>query len=153
MTLSFNLAPNVSLGQATEAIDNAQRSINFPATIDASFQGTAAAFQSSLASEPLLILAALVTVYIVLGMLYESYIHPDHDSVDPAFRRSGRHSRAAVDPQRAERDGTDRHHPADRHREKERDHDDRFRAGDGAEGQRLRQNRSTKPAFAASARS
>ncbi len=76
VTLSFNLAPNVSLGQATEAINNAQHSINFPATIDASFQGTAAAFQSSLASEPLLILAALVTVYIVLGVLYESYIHP-----------------------------------------------------------------------------
>ncbi len=76
VTLSFNLAPNISLGQATEAINNAQHSINFPATIDASFQGTAAAFQSSLASEPLLILAALVTVYIVLGVLYESYIHP-----------------------------------------------------------------------------
>ena len=76
MTLSFNLAPNVSLGQATEAINNAQRAINFPPTIDASFQGTAAAFQSSLASEPFLILAALVTVYLVLGMLYESYIHP-----------------------------------------------------------------------------
>ena len=76
VTLSFNLAPNVSLGEATEAINNAERSINFPTTIDASFQGTAAAFQSSLASEPLLILAALVTVYIVLGVLYESYIHP-----------------------------------------------------------------------------
>src|SRR5438477_7473029 len=76
VTLSFNLAPNVSLGQATEAINNAQRSINFPNTINASFQGAAAAFQSSLASEPWLILAALVTVYIVLGVLYESYIHP-----------------------------------------------------------------------------
>ena len=76
VTLSFNLAPNVSLGQATDAINNAQREINFPPTIDASFQGTAAAFQSSLASEPLLILAALVTVYLVLGILYESYIHP-----------------------------------------------------------------------------
>ncbi|MGA8313858.1 MAG: efflux RND transporter permease subunit, partial [Terriglobales bacterium] len=76
VTLSFNLAPNVSLGQATDAINNAQRAINFPSTIHASFQGTAAAFQSSLASEPLLILAALVTVYLVLGMLYESYIHP-----------------------------------------------------------------------------
>ena len=76
VTLSFNLAPNVSLGQATEAINNAQRAINFPPTIDASFQGTAAAFQTSLASEPFLILAALVTVYLVLGMLYESYIHP-----------------------------------------------------------------------------
>jgi multidrug efflux pump len=76
VTLSFNLAPNVSLGQATEAINRVQRSINFPATINARFQGTAAAFQSSLASQPILILAALVTVYIVLGVLYESYIHP-----------------------------------------------------------------------------
>ena len=76
VTLSFNLAPNISLGQATEAINKAQRSINFPSTINASFQGTAAAFQSSLASQPILILAALVTVYIVLGVLYESYIHP-----------------------------------------------------------------------------
>jgi multidrug efflux pump len=76
VTLSFNLAPDVSLGAATDAIDKAQRSINFPPNINASFQGTAAAFQSSLASEPLLILAALVTVYLVLGMLYESYIHP-----------------------------------------------------------------------------
>jgi hydrophobe/amphiphile efflux-1 (HAE1) family protein len=76
VTLSFNLAPNISLGSATDAINNAQREINFPPTIDASFQGTAAAFQTSLASEPLLILAALVTVYLVLGMLYESYIHP-----------------------------------------------------------------------------
>src|SRR5207237_2832333 len=57
VTLSFNLAPNVSLGQATQAINNAQRSINFPPSINASFHGTAAAFQSSLASEPLLILA------------------------------------------------------------------------------------------------
>ena len=76
VTLSFNLAPGVSLGQATQVIENAERSIGFPSTINASFQGTAAAFQSSLASEPILLLAALVTVYIVLGMLYESYIHP-----------------------------------------------------------------------------
>jgi multidrug efflux pump len=76
VTLSFNLAPGVSLGQATQVIENAERSIGFPASISASFQGTAAAFQSSLASEPLLILAALLTVYIVLGILYESYIHP-----------------------------------------------------------------------------
>ena len=76
VTLSFNLAPNVSLGQATQVIDAAERSINFPASISASFQGTAAAFRDSLSSEPVLILAALATVYIVLGMLYESYIHP-----------------------------------------------------------------------------
>jgi multidrug efflux pump len=76
VTLSFNLAPGVSLGQATDLIDKAERSIGFPGSINASFQGTAAAFQSSLASQPILILAALITVYIVLGILYESYIHP-----------------------------------------------------------------------------
>ena len=76
VTISFNLAPGVSLGEATQAIEDAERTIGFPPTISASFQGTAAAFQDSLSSEPILILTALVTVYIVLGMLYESYIHP-----------------------------------------------------------------------------
>jgi multidrug efflux pump len=76
VTISFNLAPGVSLGQATQAIERAERSIGFPSSIDASFQGTAAAFKDSLSSEPMLILTALITVYIVLGMLYESYIHP-----------------------------------------------------------------------------
>jgi multidrug efflux pump len=76
VTISFNLAPGVSLGQATLAIEDVERSIGFPDTIQASFQGTAAAFMDSLSSEPILILTALITVYIVLGMLYESYIHP-----------------------------------------------------------------------------
>ncbi len=76
VTISFNLAPGISLGQATQAIESAERTIGFPATIEASFQGTAAAFRDSLSSEPILILTALITVYIVLGMLYESYIHP-----------------------------------------------------------------------------
>src|SRR5581483_10565796 len=76
VTISFNLGPGVSLGQATDAIEKAERSINFPATIHASFQGTAAAFQESLANEPVLIMTALLAVYIVLGILYESYIHP-----------------------------------------------------------------------------
>jgi len=76
VTISFNLAPGVALGQATLAIDKVQRSINFPSTIQASFQGTAAAFKDSLSSESTLILTALLAVYIVLGMLYESYIHP-----------------------------------------------------------------------------
>ena len=76
VTLSFNLAPGVSLGDATKAIDEAEAEIGLPPSIHASFQGTAAAFQNSLKSEPWLILAALVTVYIVLGVLYESYIHP-----------------------------------------------------------------------------
>ncbi len=75
-TLSFNLAPGASLGDATTAVDKAKAEIGMPASIQASFQGTAAAFQNSLAGESLLLLAAVVTVYIVLGVLYESYIHP-----------------------------------------------------------------------------
>ncbi len=74
--ISFNLAPGKSLGDAVNAVNSVEQRIQMPASINASFQGTAAAFQSSLANEPLLILAALVTVYIVLGVLYESYIHP-----------------------------------------------------------------------------
>jgi multidrug efflux pump len=76
VTISFNLAPHASLGGATEAIDQAEKQIGMPPSIMAAFQGTAQAFQASLANEPLLILAAVVTVYIVLGVLYESYIHP-----------------------------------------------------------------------------
>ena len=76
VTISFNLAPNASLGEATNAFEQAQREIGMPLSIQGAFQGTAASFQASLSNEPLLILAALVTVYIVLGVLYESYIHP-----------------------------------------------------------------------------
>jgi multidrug efflux pump len=76
VTLSFNLAPGASLGGAVQAIRNATRDIGLPASMQAEFQGTAQAFEASLANEPLLILAAIVTVYIVLGVLYESYIHP-----------------------------------------------------------------------------
>jgi multidrug efflux pump len=76
VTISFNLAPNASLGSATQAIDQARRDLGMPPSIQATFQGTAAAFLRSVSNEPLLILAALITVYIVLGVLYESYIHP-----------------------------------------------------------------------------
>ncbi len=76
VTLSFNLAPHTSLGDATRAIEDAEQAIGLPASIHTSFQGTAAAFRNSLSTEPWLILAAVVTVYIVLGVLYESYIHP-----------------------------------------------------------------------------
>src|SRR5579883_2150002 len=76
VTLSFNLAPGESLSEATRAIDLAGQQIGLPATVHATYQGTAAAFRDSLRSEPYLILAALVAVYIVLGVLYESFIHP-----------------------------------------------------------------------------
>ena len=75
-TLSFNLAAGVSLGEAVQAIDATTRKLGLPPSIRGSWQGTALAFQAALANEPLLILAALITVYIVLGVLYESYIHP-----------------------------------------------------------------------------
>ncbi|MGO9404268.1 MAG: efflux RND transporter permease subunit [Terriglobales bacterium] len=76
VTVSFNLAPDASLGEATKAIDKAQQEIGMPLSVQSAFQGTAASFQASLSNEPLLILAALIVVYIVLGVLYESYIHP-----------------------------------------------------------------------------
>ena len=76
VTISFNLPPGVSLGQATTIIEGTAQELRLPASIHGSFQGTAQVFQSSLATLPLLLLAALVTVYIVLGMLYESLIHP-----------------------------------------------------------------------------
>ena len=75
-TISFNLAPGAALGHAVTAIESAEKKMDFPASIRGSFQGTAQAFRISLANEPFLILAALITVYIVLGILYESYIHP-----------------------------------------------------------------------------
>jgi multidrug efflux pump len=76
VTISFNLPPGVSLGEAVKTVESTTRQLGLPASIQGSFQGTAQAFQASLTNEPLLILAALVTVYIVLGVLYESYIHP-----------------------------------------------------------------------------
>jgi len=76
VTVSFNLAPNAALGGAITAIEKAQKDLNMPASVQAGFQGTAASFQGSLSNEGLLILAALVAVYIVLGVLYESFIHP-----------------------------------------------------------------------------
>ena len=76
VTLSFNLAPGKSLGDATKAIDQAEKEIGMPPSVHTAFQGTAAAFRNSLSTEPWLIVAAIVTVYIVLGVLYESYIHP-----------------------------------------------------------------------------
>ncbi len=76
VTISFNLAPDASLGDAVNAVNRVKDELQMPASIQGAFQGTAASFQASLANEPVLILAALVTVYIVLGVLYESYIHP-----------------------------------------------------------------------------
>jgi multidrug efflux pump len=76
ITVSFNLSANAALGEAITAVDKVQKNMNMPPSLQADFQGTAASFRNSLSGEPLLILAALVTVYIVLGVLYESFVHP-----------------------------------------------------------------------------
>src|SRR5262249_10681677 len=76
VTVSFNLAPRASLGTALKSIDKAQKDLDMPASVQAGFEGTAASFEDSLSNEGLLIIAALVAVYIVLGVLYESFIHP-----------------------------------------------------------------------------
>jgi hydrophobe/amphiphile efflux-1 (HAE1) family protein len=76
VTISFNLAPNVALGEAVAAVEKAEAQMNIPPSLTGTFQGTAQAFQSSLKSQPYLILAAIIAIYIILGMLYESFIHP-----------------------------------------------------------------------------
>ena len=76
VTISFNLAPGKSIGDAVDAVNKAKAELNMPPSVNAQFQGSAASFEASLANEPILILAALIVVYIVLGVLYESYIHP-----------------------------------------------------------------------------
>ena len=111
ITISFNLAPGVSLGQAVEAIQETGIRAGLPTTINSTFTGTAQVFQSSLDSQPILIASALIAVYIVLGMLYESFIHPI-----TILSRSPRRSRCAagtsVDKDRLERYCHDRHHSA-----------------------------------------
>ena len=124
--VSFNLAQGKSLGDAVKAVQGVEQRIQMPASINASFQGTAAAFQTSLANEPLLILAALITVYIVLGVLYESYIHPI--TIISTLPSAGVGALLALLITRVglQCDCVDRHHSADRHCAEERHHDDRL---------------------------
>ena len=123
-TLSFNLAPGASLGDAVKAINDAKQAIGMPAAIQASFQGTAAVFQNSLANESWLLLAAVVTVYIVLGVLYESYIHPL--TILSTLPSAGVGAILALQLFHLDlgRHRADWNYFADRHREKERHHDD-----------------------------
>ncbi len=132
VTISFNLAPGVALGEAVDAITQAEAQIKMPAGIRGTFQGTAQAFQDSLKNEGFLIAFALFAVYIVLGILYESYIHPITILSTLPSAGSRRNPRAAPFPHRAERDRAYRHHSADRHREEKRHHDDRLRARSAA---------------------
>ena len=113
---------------AITAIDKAAKDLNFPPSVQADFQGTAAAFENSLSNEALLILAALVTVYIVLGVLYESFIHPI--TILSTLPSAGVGALLALMLFRQDLSvvAHHRHHPADRHREEERHHDGRLRA-------------------------
>ena len=126
-TISFNLAHGSSLGDAVKAIDAAQRDIGMPVSAQVKLQGAALAFRASLANQLWLILAAIVTVYIVLGVLYESYIHPITILSTLPSAGVGALLALLAHRQRARRDRHHRHHPAHRHREEERDHDDRLR--------------------------
>ena len=121
-------------GEAVRAIEAAGREIGLPASIQAGFQGTAQAFRASLANTPLLILAALVTVYILLGVLYESYIHPITILSTLPSAGVGALLSLMICRHGLLRHRADRHHPAHRHRREERDHDDRLRPRRRAQG-------------------
>ena len=141
VTVSFNLAPNAALGSAITAINKVQKNLNMPPTIQAAFQGTAAAFESSQSNEALLILAALVAVYIVLGVLYESFIHPI--TILSTLPSAGVGCAAGSDSVSAEpeRGGDYRHYSSDRHCEKERHYDGGFCAGGRATARKERDRR------------
>ena len=127
-TISFNLPLDVSLSQATRAVDDAMLRLGVPNTVHGSFQGSARAFQASLSSQPWLILAALITVYIVLGVLYESYVHPITILSTLPSAGVGALLALMLFQDRFFDHRVHRRDPADRHRQEERDHDDRFRA-------------------------
>ena len=132
VTLSFNLAPGVSLGQATEAVQDAVDELHMPSSVQGSFQGTAQVFQASLASTPLLVLAALIAVYVVLGMLYESLIHPI--TILSTLPSAGVGALLALMATSGSLPGLlHRHHSPDGHREEERHHDDRLRPRRGTQ--------------------
>ena len=131
-TLSFNLSPGASLGEAVQAVEDATRRSGCRPRFRAGFQGTALAFQASLANEGWLILAAIVTVYIVLGVLYESFIHPLTILSTLPSAGIGAILALIAHGQRPRHRRAHRHRAPHRHREEERDHDDRLRAGGAA---------------------
>ena len=152
-TISFNLAPGRALSEAKTEIDNAIQRIDMPSTVRGAFAGTAATFQQSQSSMPLLFGAALVTIYIVLGILYESLIHPI-TILSTLFSASVGAALALMAVRHAvHRHRRDRRAAAHRHREEERDHDGRLRARSGASGARHARGDRSRPASCASVRS
>ena len=129
ITLSFNLAPGAALGDAVNAVQQAAQEVGLPSTVSASFAGTAQAFQDSLSNQPYLILAALGAVYIVLGMLYESYIHPITILSTLPSAGVGALLALLIMHTGFERDRNDRRDPADWNREEKCNLNDRFCLG------------------------
>ena len=127
-TISYNLADGYTLQDGQAAVRQAEAEIGMPINVRGSFQGTARAAQESQSEQPMLILAAIVVIYIVLGILYESLVHPDHRAVHAAVGRGGRRAGPAAVPPGAVDHRPDRAVPADRHRQEERDPDHRLRA-------------------------
>ena len=154
VTISFNLAPGVALGQAVTAINKAQAEMGVPADAVGLFQGTAKAFPTRSRTQPYLIAAALIAVYIVLGLLYESFIHPLTILSTLPSAGLGALLILMAGRLRPQRDRADRHHSADRHRQEERHHDGRLRAhGRARAGAGAAARRSTRPACCAFGRS
>ena len=131
-TISFNLAPGIALSTGVAAINRTMTEIGVPGSIHGTFQGTAQVFQQSLASEPILIAAALIAVYIVLGILYESYIHPITILSTLPSAGIGAVLALLVTGVEFSHHLPHRRDPADRHRQEERHHDDRLRPRCGA---------------------
>ena len=150
VTISFNLAPNVSLGAATDRGEAASRGRSLPATITGGFSGTAQAFQDSQQGLGMLLLITIFVIYIILGILYESFIHPITILTGLPFAAFGALFALYCHARRARRVRLRRHHHADRHREEERDHDDRLR--DRAAAQRAHARRREAIIEAASVR-
>jgi multidrug efflux pump subunit AcrB len=123
VTISFNLAPGVALGDAVKTIESATRQMGMPGSIQGKFAGTAQAFQASLPTNRLLILAALVTVYIVLGVLYESYIHPITILSTLPSAGVGAVLAMMLFRDRSQPDRHNRRDPLDRHSQEKRHHD------------------------------
>ncbi len=133
VTISFNLAKDASLSKAVDEINQAEQAVHLPPSITSSFQGAAQAFKDSLSSEVFLLIAALVAVYIVLGVLYESFIHPVTILSTLPSAGIGALLALMIAGKRSGRDRHHRHRAADRHRQEKRHHDRGFRARGGTQ--------------------
>ena len=149
-TFSFNLPEGEPLSVALAAIQHTMAQLNVPISVHGDFAGTANLYQASLANEPILILAAIVTIYIVLGVLYESYVHPLTILSTLPSAGVGAVLALLALPHGFQPDRPDRPDPADRHREEERHHHDRLRHRGAAPGPEPRARRSIAPACCAS---